>query len=148
MGKSNPSARGYATPVYGSNPTNTREYFGGNSKAGLGRHTGMGQFVNLAIVNGASGRAAPTIAGPNYPTVYAANNKFKKYLNSPNYPISTTNQLNGVGSKERKPSADGVNLKDRKEMQDRLNVWNKLWPAIPMRDTPNRFRTVPFNFYY
>ena len=33
--------------------------------------------------------------------------------------------------------ADGVNLEDREEMQERVDAWNKIWPARPIRDTPN-----------
>tara|TARA_Y100000591_G_scaffold129997_1_gene111408 strand:- start:818 stop:1270 length:453 start_codon:yes stop_codon:yes gene_type:complete len=149
MGVSNPSARGYAKPVYGSNKTNTREYFGGNSKAGLGSHIGMGQFVRLAIVNGAAGSKATTFAGPNFSKIYAANNKFNIYLNSASYPISNTNQLSGgPGHRENRSSADGVNLENRKKMQTMVNHWNKVWPALPIRDTPNSFvQKVPFNYY-
>ncbi len=38
----NPSSRGYATPTYATTPLTARETFGGTSKAGLGRHIGMG----------------------------------------------------------------------------------------------------------
>ena len=59
MGKSNPNGRGYAT-AYNSQITN-QFTAGGNAKAGLGRHIGMGPFVYAAIVNGASGNPATTL---------------------------------------------------------------------------------------
>tara|TARA_Y100000389_G_scaffold43904_1_gene38611 strand:- start:7521 stop:7901 length:381 start_codon:yes stop_codon:yes gene_type:complete len=97
---------GYARGTQVSTSLTNRETFGGNSKAGLGRHIGMGQFARLAIVNGASGHAAPSVSGPFY---FKANKK--------PYPISTTNQLGRVGVKSTHgmfgPSADGVRVKQR-----------------------------------
>jgi len=59
----NPSSRGYATPTYATTRLTARETFGGKSKAGLGRHIGMGTFTYKAIVNGSSGHKAPPLAG-------------------------------------------------------------------------------------
>ena len=98
------SRTGYARGTNVSTSLTNRETFGGNSKAGLGRHIGMGQFVYAAIVNGAAGHPAPSASGP----YYFAVNKGKPY------PISTTNQLSRVGGRSVYgmfgPSADGVNL--------------------------------------
>ena len=69
MGKSNPSAVGYARGTQVTTQTTARETFGGSKKAGLGRHIGMGEWTRGAIVNGSSGagiNAAPTVAGPYY----------------------------------------------------------------------------------
>ena len=106
-----PKSPGYARGTQVSTSLTNRETFGGNSKAGLGRHIGMGQFVYAAIVNGASGHAAPSVSGPYYLMV-----------NKKNYPISTTNQLSRVGAKATHgmfgPSADGVNVKQREEAEE------------------------------
>ncbi len=102
---------GYARGTQVSTSLTNRETFGGNSKAGLGRHIGMGQFVRAAIINGAAGHPAPSVAGPYY---------FKAYGKA--YPISTTNQLSRVGGRSVYgmfgPSADGVNLQKREKEQD------------------------------
>ena len=102
------SRTGYARGTNVSTSLTNRETFGGNSKAGLGRHIGMGQFVYAAIVNGAAGHRAPLASGPYY---FALNNK--------PYPISTTNQLSRIGGRSVYgmfgPSADGVNLQKREK---------------------------------
>jgi surface protein len=132
----NPSSRGYATPTYATTQLTSRETFGGNSKAGLGRHIGMGPFTYSAIVNGSSGHQASFLAGNSFPAAFRAGN-----LLDIQYPISKTNQLARVGTgttggMTRTP-ADGVNSEQRKEMQERVDKWNKVWPAMPIRDTPN-----------
>jgi len=132
----NPSSRGYATPTYATTPLTARETFGGNSKAGLGRHIGMGPFTYSAIVNGSSGHQASFLAGNSFPAAFKAGR-----LLDIKYPISDTNQLARIGTgttggMTRTP-ADGVNLKEREEMQTRVDKWNKVWPSMPQRDTPN-----------
>lgn len=127
MGVSNPNTRGGrpVSTMVSSQSTN-REQVGGPAKAGLGRHIGMGQFAYGAIVNGASGHAAPAFAGPNYPRAFALHRV------SSLYPISTTNQLGGVGrgilGMTRAP-ADGVNLVQRAEAAASVHAFNKLWPT-------------------
>ena len=124
---------GYARGTMVSTAENTRETFGGNSKAGLGRHTGMTQFVRLAIVNGASGHPAPAYAANSYRFAFNAGK-----LSSPYYPVSFTNQLSGVGGlysrygPTRAP-ADGVNVNERLRMQEAVNRYSLLWPAQPVR---------------
>jgi len=44
--------------------------------------------------------------------------------------------LETTGGMTRTP-ADGVNTEQRKTMQMRVDKWNKVWPAMPIRDTPN-----------
>jgi len=139
MGRSNPSARGYATPTYSTTQITARETFGGPAKAGLGRHIGMGEWTFGAIVNGSSGRSghtAPPFAGMNFPKAFHAGRL--PYLH---YPISKTNQLARIGvgttgGMTRTP-ADGVNPEQRKAMELRVGHWNAFWPARPIRDTPN-----------
>lgn len=139
----NPSSRGYATPSMNTTPLTARETFGGESKAGLGRHIGMGRFTYKAVVNGSSGHKAPPLAGNSFLAAYRAG-----YMTSPEYPINKTNQLSRVGAgttggMTRTP-ADGVNLEQREMMQTRVDKWNKVWPAMPIRDTPNNCcKSVP-----
>ena len=99
-----PKTPGYARGTQVSTSLTNRETFGGNSKAGLGRHIGMNQWTFGAIVNGSSGHGAPSVSGPFYLAV-----------NGTPYPVSTTNQLSRVGTKATHgmfgPSADGVNTK-------------------------------------
>jgi phospholipase/lecithinase/hemolysin len=106
-----PSKTGYARGTQVSTSLTNRETFGGNSKAGLGRHIGMNQWTYGAIVNGSSGHPAPSASGPFYLAV-----------NGRPYPISTTNQLSRVGVKATHgmfgPSADGVNTKQRETDQE------------------------------
>ena len=101
-----PKKTGYARGTQVSTSLTNRETFGGNSKAGLGRHIGMGQFINAAIVHGAAGHPSPSVSGPYYLMV-----------NNQDYPINKTNQLSRVGTKATNgmfgPSADGVNEKQR-----------------------------------
>ena len=116
----NPSSRGYATPTYATTRLTARETFGGTSKAGLGRHIGMGTFTYSAIVNGSSGHKAPPLAGNSFLAAYRAG-----YMASPEYPINKTNQLSRVGAgttggMTRTP-ADGVNLEQREMMQTRVD---------------------------
>lgn len=137
MGKSNPSARGYAVPTYSTTPITARETFGGPAKAGLGRHIGMGEWTYGAIIVGTSGHKAPPFAGPNFPKAFEAG-----ALDSDEYPISITNQIGGVSNPSSRygptrAPADGVNREVRKGMQKRTNQWNPFWPARPIRDTPN-----------
>jgi len=137
MGKSNPSARGYAVPTYSTTPITARETFGGPAKAGLGRHIGMGEWTYGAIVDGTSGHKAPPFAGPNFPKAFKAG-----ALDSGVYPISTTNQIGGVSNPSSRygptrAPADGVNTEVREGMQKRTDEWNVFWPARPIRDTPN-----------
>jgi aryl-phospho-beta-D-glucosidase BglC (GH1 family) len=140
----NPSSRGYATPTYATTPLTARETFGGTSKAGLGRHIGMGPFTYGAIVNGSSGHQASFLAGNSFPAAFRAGQ-----LLDMKYPISDTNQLARVGTgttggMTRTP-ADGVNLKQREEMQTRVDKWNKVWPSMPQRDTPNDCcKSIPY----
>tara|TARA_A100001011_G_scaffold400518_1_gene515835 strand:- start:1139 stop:1528 length:390 start_codon:yes stop_codon:yes gene_type:complete len=119
------SRTGYARGTNVSTTLTNRETFGGNSKAGLGRHIGMGQFVHAAIVNGASGHPATSAAGPYY---------FKVYGRA--YPISTTNQLSRVGGRSVYgmfgPSADGVNTAQR----NAESTWILKYISKPMRNGP------------
>ncbi len=128
MGVSNPSARGYAVPTMVSTAMQNREQAGGPAKAGLGRHIGMGQFTYAAIVGGAAGHPAPAFAGPNYPAAFAHGRV------SSLYPISTTNQLSGVGMPRwgmTRAPADGVNAVERTQMTNMVRFFNPLNP-MPM----------------
>ena len=163
MGKGNPNSRGYAVPTMVSNRTDNREYFGGNSKAGLGRHIGMGQFVNRAIVNGAAGHPASSLAGPYYPRagelglVRQATNLKGQGIIGPNgnklyYPINFNNQIVGIANPfsrygPTRAPADGVNYLNRLRAAESVATWNINWPARPIRSTPNPGRTVPFSYY-
>ena len=62
-----PSSRGYATPTYAITPFTHIETFGGNRKAGLGRHIGMGSFTYTAIVNDSGGYKAYFLAANSFP---------------------------------------------------------------------------------
>jgi hypothetical protein len=160
MGRGNPNSRSYAVPTMVSNRTDNREYFGGNSKAGVGRHIGMSQFVNRAIVNGAAGHVAPAFAGPYFPTagklklVKPATDLKGKVIIGQNgnklyYPINFNNQLSGVG-RFRSPfnvDADGVNYLNRLQAAESVATWNFNWPSRPLRSTPNLYRKVPFSYY-
>jgi len=158
MGFSNPSARGYAVSTMVSSSSTNREQVGGPAKAGLGRHIGMGPFVYAAIVNGAAGHAAPSVAGPNYPAAHQA------FLRSGGrigvntfYPISTTNQLSNIGmgrhgSMFRTP-ADGVNAAQRAQSTSMVRFFNPLAPRVAMTRglagptiPPNPPPAVPGNF--
>ncbi len=95
---------------------------GGSAKAGLGRHIGMGQFIYLAIVNGAGADsgAAPPFAGP------AWNRAFQLGRVPGPYPNPPTNQLGGINSglhwMTRTP-ADGVNLAVNNDQNARVRLW-------------------------
>ncbi len=141
MGVSNPSARGYAVPTMVSTAMQNREQVGGPAKAGLGRHIGMGPFVYAAIVAGASGHPAPHIAGPNYPSAYAAFLAgWKTGRGAPAgvtgpYPISTTNQLSGVGMPRwgmTRAPADGVNMAQREQATQMVRFFNPLSGRVAM----------------
>ena len=106
MGKSNPNARkGYAGA---SNALITNQFTaGGTAKAGLGRHIGMGPFVYAAIVNGASGHAAPPFSGLSWPAAFAQGKVATAW------PVPNINQLSGVGMPRwgmTRAPADGVNV--------------------------------------
>jgi len=163
MVRGNPSSRGYAVSTMTAGREVNREYFGGNSKAGLGHHIGMGQFASRAIVNGAAGHAASNIAGPYYPRAgelglvpQARDLRGNKIVDSNGnklyFPINFNNQLSGVSNPSsrygptRAPS-DGVNNANRLRDAQSVASWNVHWPARPMRGTPNIFRSVPFSFY-
>lgn len=139
----NPSSRAYATPTYATTNITSRETFGGNSKAGLGRHIGMKNFTYSAIVNGSGGHGAPSFAGNSFPAAFKAGR-----LLDIKYPINQSNQLARIGTgttggMTRTP-ADGINTEQRKTMQMRVDKWNKVWPAMPIRDTPNKCcKSVP-----
>ena len=109
-----PKKPGYARGTQVSTSLTNRETFGGNSKAGLGRHIGMGQFTFTAINNGSSGHNASTVSGPFYMKVKGID-----------YPINMTNQLSRTGVKATHgmfgPSADGVNKRDRKIDEEFVN---------------------------
>ena len=151
MGFSNPQARkGFAGA---SNPLITaRDQGGGDAKAGLGQHIGMGQFTYAAIFNGAAGHKAPTVAGPYYPALGAlglvpqAKDLLQRPIVAPNganlyYPISFNNILGAnVGRGPRQggqfgASSDGVNLITRRQMANQVASWNRFWPARPVRWT-------------
>ena len=114
MGKSNPSARGYAT-AYNSLISN-QFTAGGNKKAGLGAHIGMGPFVYGAIQRGSSGHAAPLYSGRSWDKVAQAkyvtsSGQVQTFLKPAHYPISYVNQIGGVGTPRWgmfNPSADGI----------------------------------------
>ena len=96
MGKSNPSShKGYpgaATALISNQFT-----AGGNKKAGLGRHIGMGQFTVREIET-----RGPSVSGLAW-----------KSVNKTNYPVPNINQIGGVGFPRRgmfTASADGVNV--------------------------------------
>jgi len=160
MVRGNPSSRGYAVSTMTSSKDVNREYFGGNAKAGLGRHIGMSQFASRAIVNGAAGHSASNIAGPYYPRAgelglvpQARDLRGNKIVDSNGnklyFPINFNNQLSGVSSRygpTRAPS-DGVNNANRLRAAESVASWNINWPARPMRGTPNAFISVPFSFY-
>jgi hypothetical protein len=146
MGRSNPSSVGYARGTMVSTQQNAREYFGGNSKAGIPSRVGLNQWTKGAIVNGTSGHGAPPFAGNSFIYAWKAG-----LMPSPIYPVNMTNQLGGIGRSinggmTRTP-ADGVNALERTRMQLSVNAWNQVWPAMPIRGTPNEFRSIPFSYY-
>jgi hypothetical protein len=146
MGKGNPSSVGYARGTMVSTQQNAREYFGGNSKAGIPSRVGLNQWTNGAIVNGTSGHGAPPFAGNSFVAAWKAG-----LMPSPIYPVNMTNQLGGIGrgttgGMTRTP-ADGVNALERTKMQLSVNAWNQAWPAMPIRGTPNASRSIPFSYY-
>ena len=146
MGRSNPSSTGYARGTMVSTQQNAREYFGGNSKAGLASRVGLNQWTNGAIVNGSSGHAAAPFAGNSFIPAWKAG-----VMPSPIYPVNMANQLGGIGrgttgGMTRTP-ADGVNAYERTRMQLSVNAWNQVWPAMPIRSTPSASRPIPFSYY-
>lgn len=128
MGKSNPSARGYAVSTMVSGRTTNGIQFG-DKLAGLPGFTGSGPFATNAVnIRG------PPFAGPNYksiggkvnsvtnmPYLRPATDQLGRLIKGPNnrtlyYPISFSNQLGGVGGLDyspNAPSADGVNYNFR-----------------------------------
>ena len=130
MGFSNPSARAYATPTMVSTQGTNREQVGGPAKAGIPSRVGLSWFPRLAIVNGAAGHNAPQFAGNSYPMAFAQGRV------SSLYPISTTNQLSGVGAPRwgmTRTPADGVNLQQRAAAARTVHGFNALWPARASR---------------
>jgi hypothetical protein len=140
MGKSNPSSVGYARGTMVSTQVNTRETFGGSSKAGIAPRTGLNPRANSAV----QFRSAP-VTGNSFLAAWKAG-----HLASPIYPIGMTNQLGGIGrlhhGMTRFPS-DGVNINDRARMQLSVNAWGQIPKGMPIRGTPSAFKTVPFSFY-
>ncbi len=113
MGKSNPSShKGYpgaATALISNQFT-----AGGNKKAGLGRHIGMSQFTNPAIVT-----RAPTVSGLAW-----------KSVNTRPYPIPNVNQIGGVGFPRRgmfTAGADGVNVNALNMGRARVAAGPRTW---------------------
>ena len=165
MGVSNPNTRG-GRPVstMQSSASTNREQVGGPAKAGLGRHIGMGQFVTAAIVNGAAGHAAPSVAGPNYPAAHRAflngamGARGPLGVNTP-YPISRTNQLGNIGMgrhgwQSRAP-ADGVLYVERDQQVAMVRFFNGLGGNIQMTRgwvgptlPPNPPGEAPGNFFW
>ena len=118
MGGGPPKKPGYARGTQVSTTETNRETFGGNSKAGLGRSIGLNQWTYGAVVNGTSGHGAPLYTGMSFMKAFEAGK-----IASSEYPVSITNQLSQTGSRygmTRTP-ADGVNLEQRKEMQNKVN---------------------------
>ena len=113
MGKSNPSShKGY--PGAGTALISNQFTAGGNKKAGLGRHIGMGQFVYSAIET-----RAPTVSGLNWKTV----------IKTP-YPIPNVNQIGGVGFPRRgmfTVGADGVNVNALNMGRARVAAGPRAW---------------------
>ena len=95
---------------------------GGSAKAGLGRHIGMGQFIYLAIVNGAAvdAGAAPPFAGTSW------NRAFTLGRVPTTYPNPRTNQLGGVHGRwmgmTRTP-ADGFIESTWNDQNARIRLW-------------------------
>ena len=117
MGKSNPNGRGYAS-AYNSQITN-QFTAGGNAKAGLGTHIGMGQFVYAAIVRGAAGHPAPTVSGLSWFGVMGTQ-----------YPVPNVNQIGGIGRPRWgmfNPSADGVNINALNAGRARVAAGPRTW---------------------
>jgi len=146
MGRGNPSSVGYARGTMISTQQNAREYFGGNSKAGIASRVGLNQWTNGAIVNGSSGHGAAPFAGNSFIPAWKAG-----VLPSPIYPVNMANQLSRIGvgttgGMTRTP-ADGVNAQQRAQMQLSVNAWNQVWPSMPIRGTPSASRTIPFSYY-
>lgn len=146
MVRSNPSSVGYARGTMVSTQQNAREYFGGNSKAGLASRVGLNQWTNGAIVNGSSGHGAAPFAGNSFIPAWKAG-----VMPSPIYPVNMANQLSRIGAgttggMTRTP-ADGVNAQQRAQMQLSVNAWNQVWPAMPIRGTPSASRPIPFSYY-
>jgi len=140
MGKSNPSSVGYARGTMVSTQENTRETFGGSSKAGIAPRIGVNPRANSAI----RFRSAPVTANSFLPAWKAGQ------LASPIYPISMTNQLGGIGRLHHgmtKFPSDGINSNERVRMQLSVNAWNQIPKGMPIRGTPSAFKTVPFSFY-
>ena len=131
MGRGNPSSVGYARGTMISTQQNAREYFGGNSKAGIPSRVGLNQWTNGAIVNG-----APPFAGNSFLAAWRAG-----VMPSPIYPVNMANQLGGIGRGTTggmtRTRADGVNALERSRLQLSVNAWNQVWPAMPIRGTPN-----------
>ena len=163
MGRGNPNSRAYPVPTMVSNRDDNREYFGGNSKAGIGGFTGYGVGAHNAIVHGSGGHTASRIAGPNFPVLGQLNliPKAKDLLGKPiksfdgkhflYYPINFNNQLTGVSnpSSLRAPTrapADGVNLMARRAAAKRVASWNIYGVARPMRGTPTLLMANPLFF--
>lgn len=134
MGKSNPSARGYAVSTMVSGRTTNGIQFG-DKLAGLPGFTGSGPFATNAVnIRG------PPFAGPNYKLIGDKINPVtkQKYLTPARdiygkeikaggrtlyYPISFSNQLGGVGGLDyspNAPSADGVNYNFRRNQVKKL----------------------------
>lgn len=122
MGKSNPNGRGFASA---HNPQITNQFTaGGTAKAGLGRHIGMGWFVREAIVNGASGHAAPPFSGLSWPTAFAQGK-----VREP-WPVPNINQLSGVGMPRwgmTRAPADGVNVAALDAGRARVRAGPPMW---------------------
>lgn len=141
MAKGNPSSVGYARGTMVSTQQNAREYFGGNSKAGIVSRVGLNQWTNGAVSN----YAAP-YAGNSFIPAWKAG-----VMPSPIYPVNMANQLSRIGAgttggMTRTP-ADGVNAQQRTNMQLSVNAWNQVWPAMPIRSTPSASRPIPFSYY-
>jgi len=112
MGKSNPNGRGYAS-AHNSQIVN-QFTAGGNAKAGLGTHLGMGQFVYGAISD-----RAPTVSGLSWFRVFGTQ-----------YPVPNVNQIGGVGMPRWgmfNPSADGVNVDALNAGRARVAAGPRTW---------------------
>jgi hypothetical protein len=111
---------------------NTRDTFGGNSKAGIASRIGVHPVINNRI----QFRTAP-YTGSSFVPAWKAG-----YMVSPIYPVNKSNQLSRIGGGIKygmtQTPSDGVNLVERERMQLNVNAWNQV-SGVPIR------RIIPAN---